>query len=219
MTKRRIMGIGKSSLLGLSVLMCGLLLAGCDEHIAVTRDPAIPVHKGSTWAWRPMAAPRAEGRRPVVSRDVISRRETIARDPYGSNDMVRERVRVAIEQTLSSKGLQQVNDPRDADFLVEYHLAVRKRDVTLQGVYPSSYPGVVCGRYGCWESWGWGPPVVSYENVRFREGTVVFDLVDQSSMRLAYRAVGQKPVNRHTFSQDEITEFVHHMLGKLKTSG
>ena len=205
--------------MGLSVLMCGLLFAGCDEHIAVTRDPSIPVHKGSTWAWRPMAAPRAEGLRPVVSRDVVSRRETIARDPYGSNDIVRERVRVAIEQTLSSKGLEQVSDPRDADFLVEYHLAVRKRDVTVQRVYPSSYPGVVCGRYGCWESWGWGPPVVSYENVRFREGTVVFDLVEQSSMRLAYRAVGQKPVNRHTFSQDEITEFVHHMLGKLKTSG
>jgi hypothetical protein len=47
----------------------------------------------------------------------------------------------------------------------------------------------------------------------------VFDLVEQSSRRLAYRAVGQKPVNRHTFSQGEITEFVHHMLGKLKIDG
>lgn len=212
-------GIGKSPLLAATVLICGLLLAGCDEHIEVTRDPSIPVHKGSTWAWRPMAASRDGDRRPVVSRDVISRRENIARDPYGSNDMVRERVRIAIEQTLSSKGLRQVSDPRDADFLVEYHLAVRKRDVTLQRVYPGSYPGVVCGPYGCWESWGWGPPAVSYENIRYREGTIVFDLVEQSSRRLAYRAVGQKPVNRHTFSQDEITEFVHHMLGKLKIDG
>jgi len=212
-------GIGKSPLLAAAVLICGLLLAGCDEHIEVTRDPGIPLHKGSTWAWRPMAAPGDGDRRPVVSRDVISRRESIARDPYASNDTARERVRVAIEQTLSSKGLRQVSDPRDADFLVEYHLAVRKRDVTLQRVYPSSYPGVVCGPYGCWESWGWGPPAVSYENIRYREGTIVFDLVKQSSRRLAYRAIGQKPVNRHTFSQDEITEFVHHMLGKLKIDG
>ncbi len=212
-------GIGKSPLLAAAVLICGLLLAGCDEHIEVTRDPGIPVRKGSTWAWRPMAAPRDGDRRPVVSRDVISRRESIARDPYGSNDIVRERVRIAIEQTLSSRGFRQVSDPRDADFLVEYHLAVRKRDVTLQRVYPGSYPGVVCGPYGCWESWGWGPPVVGYENIRFREGTIVFDLVEQSSRRLAYRAVGQKPVNRHTFSQGEITEFVHHMLGKLKIDG
>jgi hypothetical protein len=211
------MGIGKSSLLGAAVLFCGLLLAGCDEHIEVIRDTGIPVHHGNTWAWRPMEGSLAGIQRPVVSRDVISRRESIARDSYGRNDPVR--VRIAIEQTLSSKGLQQVSDPRGADFLVEYHLAVRKRDATLQRVYPSSYPGVVCGRYGCWESWGWGPPVVSYENVRFREGTVVFDLVDQSSKRLAFRAIGQKPVNRHAFTQGEISEFVHHMLDKLKING
>jgi hypothetical protein len=218
-TKRRIMGIGKPPLLGAAVLICGLLLAGCDEHIEVIRDSGIPVHQGNTWAWRPMEGSRTGNQRPVVSRDVISRRESIARDSYERNDLVRERVRIAIEQTLSSKGLQQVSDPREADFLVEYHLAVRKRDVTPQRVYPSSYPGIVCGRYGCWESWGWGPPVVSYENVRYREGTVVFDLVDQSSMRLAFRAIGQKPVNRHTFTQGEISEFVHHMLDKLKING
>ena len=217
----RTVGIGKSPLLAAAVLVCGLALAGCDDHIEVTRDPGIPVYKGSTWAWRPVAPARDEDRdrRPVVSRDVISRRGSIARDPAGSNDMVRERVRIAIEQTLSSKGLRQVSDPREADFLVEYHLAVRKRDVSLQHVYPGSYPGLVCGPYGCWESWGWGPPVVSYENVRYREGTIVFDLVKQSTRRPAYRAIGQKPVNRHTFSQDEITEFVHHMLGKLKING
>jgi hypothetical protein len=218
---RRTIGIGKSPLLAAAVLVCGLALAGCDDHIEVIRDPGIPVYKGNTWAWRPVAALRDDDRdrRPVVSRDVISRRESIARDPAGSNDMVRERVRIAIEQTLSSKGLRQVSDPREADFLVEYHLAVRKRDATVQRVYPSSYPGVVCGPYGCWESWGWGQPVVSYQNVRYHEGTVVFDLVKQSSRQLAYRAIGQKPVNRHTFSQDEITEFVHHMLDKLKING
>ena len=66
-------GMGKSPLLAATVLICGLLLGGCDEHIDVTRDPGIPVQKGSTWAWRPMAAPRDEDRRRVVSRDVISR--------------------------------------------------------------------------------------------------------------------------------------------------
>jgi len=28
-----------------------------------------------------------------------------------------------------------------------------------------------------------------------------------------------EPVHRDTFNQDEINEFVHHMLGKLKTNG
>jgi hypothetical protein len=200
-------------------MICGLLLAGCDDHITVTRDPDIRIPKGSTWAWRPMAPPRDADNRPVVSRDVIRRGETVTRESDANREIVRQRIRTVIEQTLSSKGLKQVSDPQAADFLVSYHVAVRRHDVTVERVYPGGYPGVVCGPYGCWEGWGWGPPEVSYENIRFREGMVVFDFVKQSSKRLAYRAVGQKPVHRDTFNQDEISEFVHHMLGKLKTSG
>lgn len=215
----RTKGCKKSSLLAVPLIFCGMLLAGCDDHITVMRDPDIPVPKGSTWAWKPAAPAKDSDRRPVVSRDVISRGETIVRDPDGNREMVRQRIRLAIEQTLSSKGLRQVSDPQAADFLVDYHVAVRRHDVTVRRVHPGGYPGLVCGPYGCWESWGWGPTAVSYENIRFREGTVVFDFVKQSTKRLAYRAIGQKPVHRDTFNQDEISEFVRHMLGKLKTSG
>jgi len=212
-------GTGRSLLVAASILFFGLLLAGCDDHIIVTRDPNIPVVKGSTWAWKPAAPPKDADRRPVVSRDVISRGETVARDSGANNQIVRERIRTAMEQTLSSKGLRQVSDPQAADFLVDYHVAVRRHDVTVERVYPGGYPGLVCGPFGCWESWGWGPPEVSYENIRFREGTVVFDFVKQSNKRLVYRAVGQKPVHRDTFNQGEISEFVRHMMGKLKVNG
>jgi hypothetical protein len=211
--------LNQSALLALTALFCGLLLAGCDDHITVIRDPDIPVTKGSTWAWRPVAPPKDADKRPVVSRDVISRRESVVREPDANREIVRQRVRTAIEQTLSSKGLRQVSDPQEADFLVEYHVAVKRHEVTVEHVYPGGYPGVVCGPYGCWEGWGWGPPQVGYENIRFREGTVVFDLVKQSTKRLAYRAIGQKPVHRDTFNQDEINKFLHHMLGKLKAKG
>jgi len=154
--KHRTKSLGKSPLLAASVLICGLLLAGCDDHVTVIRDPDIPVHKGSTWARKPVASPKEADRRPVVSRDVISRGETVARDPGANNEIVRQRIRTAIEQTLSSKGLRQVSDPRDADFLVDYHVAVRRHNVTVERVYPGGYPGLVCGPYGCWESWGWG---------------------------------------------------------------
>ena len=219
MMKFRMKDFGRSPVTAVSLLVCGLLLAGCDDHITVTRDPDIPVIKGSTWTWKPAAPPKDVDRRPVVSRDMISRGESVARESGANSEIVRQRVRTAIEQTLSSKGLRQVSDPQAADFLVDYHVAVRRHDVRVERVYPGGYPRLVCGPYGCWESWGWGPPEVSYENIRFREGTVVFDLVKQSNKRLAYRAVGQKPVHRDTFNQGEISEFVHHMLGKLKVSG
>jgi hypothetical protein len=213
-------GASKSLLLAASVLSGALLFAGCDEHITVIRDPDIPVIKGSTWAWRPLAPQKGKAsERPVISRDVISRGETVQREPDANREMVRERFRIAIEQTLNSKGLREVSDPQAADFLVEYHVAVRRHNVTVEQVYPGGYPGMVCGPYGCWESWGWGPPMVGYENVRFREGTVVLDLVKQSTKRLAYRAIGDKPVHPDTFNQGEVTEFVHHLLGKMKVKG
>jgi len=76
---------------------------------------------------------------------VISHGEPIAREPGANNEIVRQRIRAAIEQTLSSKGLRQVSEPRDAEFLVDYHVAVRRHDVTVERVYPGGYPGLVCG--------------------------------------------------------------------------
>jgi len=210
----------KSFLLSASALCCALLLAGCDDYVQITRDPDVRIPKLATWAWRPAAEqPKSRDTRPVVSRDVISRGETTARDTTANNEMVRQRVKTAIEQTLTSKGLTQISDPQAADFLVDYHFAVERHDATVRTGYPGAYPGVVCGPYGCWESWGWGPAAVGYEHIRFRAGTIVFDFVQQSTRHMVYRAIGERHVDRGTFTltQDEINGLVHHLLKDLKT--
>ena len=213
----------KSSLVVAAALCCGLLLAGCDDYVQITRDPDVRIPKLATWAWRPAPeqakARDPRGSRPVVSRDVISREETVERDTNANNEIVRQRVKTAIEQTLASKGLTQISDPRAADFLVDYQFAVERRNATVPVAYGGGYPGVVCGPYGCWNSWGWGPGVVGYERIRFREGTIVFDFVQQSTRHLVYRAIGEKHVHRDTFSltQSDINGLVHHLLKDLKT--
>lgn len=87
----------KSALLPLSALFCSLFLTYCDDHITVIRDPDIPVPKGSTWAWKPIAPPKDADKRPVVSRDVLSRRESVVREPDANREIVRQRIRTAIE--------------------------------------------------------------------------------------------------------------------------
>lgn len=215
-------GFRNSSLLTFAVLFCGLLLAGCDDYVQITRDPDVRIPKLATWAWRP-APEQTKARdsreaRPVVSRDVISRGETAERDTNADNEMVRQRVKTAIEKTLASKGLNQISDPGAADFLVDYHFAVERRNARVPVAY-GGYPGVVCGPYGCWDSWGWGPTVVGYEHIRFREGTIVFDFVQQSTKHLVYRAVGERRVHYNTFTltQDDINGLVHHLLKDLRT--
>jgi hypothetical protein len=207
-------GYKRSSLAAFAALCCGFLLAGCDDYVQITRDPDVRIHKLATWAWRPAREQaRERDTRPVVSRDVIARNETVARDTSANNEAVRQRVKAAIEQTLASKGLNQISDPQAADFLVDYHFAVERRSATV----PVNYPGVVCGPFGCWESWGWGP--VGYEHIRFREGTIVFDFLQQSTRHLVYRAVGEHHVDYDRFSltQGQTNGLVHHLLKDLHT--
>ena len=130
--------------------------------------------------------------------------------------MVRQRVKTAIEQTLAAKGLTQISNPEAAEFSVDYQFAVERRNATVPAVY-GGYPGVVCGPFGCWQSWGWGPTAVGYEHIRFRQGTIVFDFVQHSTKHLVYQAVGEKPVHPNTFTltQGDINGLVHQLLRDL----
>jgi hypothetical protein len=200
----------------------GLLAAGCDDHVQITRDPDIHITKGATWAWQPFTEPvAARDSRKVLSRDATPRNEPVAREVSAENQIVQDRVKTAMQQALTAKGLKQVSDPAAADFLVDYHFAVERRNATVQTVYPGAYPGLVCGPYGCWEGWGYGPAAVGYERIHFREGTIVFDLMQQATKHQVYRAVGEKALRRDTFSltQDEINGLVNHLLKDLKTKG
>jgi hypothetical protein len=219
-------------LLAAGAFLSLLFVAGCDDRVLITRDRDVRIPKNATWAWRPAVeeapAPRenrSENRtndnRPVVSRDEptrASRNQPVSRVPDPNDEVVRGRVKTAIEQTLTSKGFKQVSDPAAADFLVDYKFAVNRHSATVPVGYGGGYPGLVCGPFRCWESWGYGPAYVGYENIHFREGTIVFDWVQQGTKHLVYRAVGEKPVRRDAFSltQDDINSLTHHLLSDLK---
>ena len=211
----------KTALLAVAACLSGLALSGCDEYVRVTRDPDVHIARGETWAWRPDTPPPPErDNRRVVSRDTIRRPDaTRARDNEANSQIVQDRVRNSITQALSEKGLKQISDPVAADFLIDYHFAVERRNQTVQTVYPGGgYPGLVCGPFRCYEAWGWGPPELGYEHIRFREGTVVFDMLQRTDKHVVYRAIGQKPVQRDMFTltQNEINGLVHKLLKDLK---
>jgi hypothetical protein len=208
---------GKSPLLAAAAFLCVFALAGCDEHVTVIRDPDIPIPRHATWAWRPAAPPP---KNPVISRDVISRNgesERVAREEIADTETLRLQIKIGIEQTMNAKGFARVDDPQVADFLVDYHVGVHRHNVRVGYGGPDLYPVVVCGYWGCWETYRggyWGPP--GYETIQYREGTIVFDFTKQRTKRLAFRAVGYKEMNRPTLSQDNINDAVHHLLGGLK---
>ena len=213
-------------------LACGLFLSGCDDNnVEIIRDPDIRVAKGMTWAWRPANAPEGAGSRvdsrKVISRDVITPEQQpqpqqapqrLESNRDWNTEANRDVLKAAIAKNLQSKGLTQVPDPNIADFWVDYHVAVKTQTATIQRVYPGGYPGVVCGPYGCWSGWGWGPPEVAFQNVRYHEGTFVIDLALREPRKLAYRAISQKELkNNRTISPYMADEAVGHLLKGLKT--
>jgi Domain of unknown function (DUF4136) len=168
----------------------------------------------------PSAANREADGRPVVSRDVMTPAAAPTQHMESNRDWNTETNRAqlqqAIERALKSKGLVQVGDPATADFLVDYHVAVKMQTGVVQNVYPG-YPGIACGPYGCWSGWGWGPPEVEYRTVRYHEGTFVLDLALRNPKKLAYRAVSQKELNnKHTITPYQAEEAVNHLLKGLK---
>jgi uncharacterized protein DUF4136 len=209
---------GTSPRLVTGALLSIILLAGCDEHITVVRDTSIAIPQHATWAWRPAPPPP---KNPVISRDVIKRNgtegETVAREESADTETLRLQIKIGIERAMGGKGFVRVDDPQAADFLVDYHAGVHRHNVRV--AYAEPYPVVVCGYWGCWNTYGggyWGPPGVGYETIRYREGTIVFDLTKRTTGRLAFRAVGFKQMNRPTFSQENINDAVHHLLHDLK---
>ncbi|HEY2459972.1 MAG TPA: DUF4136 domain-containing protein [Candidatus Acidoferrum sp.] len=223
----------KTGMLAATAVLCGVALAGCDDHVIVDRNPEVRIQRHATWAWRPVEAAPApapgpaanaetrDGRR-VISRDEITRNDryndrngSVTRDPGADNEFVRGQIRVAVERNLAERGFVQ-GDPQTADFLVDYHVAVQQHNATVPVAYGGGYPGLVCGPWRCWESWGWGPVGYGYQNIRFREGMIVFDFVQHSSNKVAYRATGYKPIERRTFTQGEVNDLVHHLIKDLK---
>jgi hypothetical protein len=231
---RNLQSVGTTKRLLTAVAFVSLIFvaAGCDEYVRVTRDPDVRIPRNATWAWRPVVEEPVVARnnrnpnnptgdnRPVISRDEPTqtpRNQPAPRVPDPNDEAVRGRVKTAIEQTMASKGFKLVSDPAAADFLVDYKFAVNRGNERVPVGYPGAYPGLVCGPFRCWESWGYGPAYVGYENIHFREGTIVFDLMQHGGHQV-YRAIGEKPVRRDTFSltQDDINSLVHHLLKDLK---
>lgn len=222
-----------SAVLMAGFLAGGLFLSGCDDNVETLRDPDIRIAKGMTWAWRPLNAPEGAGpssntrdNRKVISRDVIGGQPQQPQQPQQrlesnrdwNTEANRDVLKAAIVRNLQSKGLTQVPDPNTADFWVDYHVAVKTQTAAIQSVYPGGYPGVVCGPYGCWSGWGWGPPEVAFQNVRYHEGTFVIDVALRDPHKLAYRAISQKELNnKHIISPYQADEAVGHLLKGLKT--
>src|SRR5437763_16302688 len=101
---------GRATFLAIGAIACTALLSGCDEYVHVTRDPDAHIARHATWAWRPAAeeASHRDSRR-VLSRDDLRHGETVTPDTDADSEVLRGKVKSAIERDLAEKGLKEAD--------------------------------------------------------------------------------------------------------------
>ena len=154
----------------LTVLLITLMLGGCASTPEVNFDyqPGFEFHRLRSYAWLESDKP--------PSRDIRI-----------DNDLVRNRVVVAVNDALQRKGFL-LSEAENADFLVTWFGAIDKRIQidTIDHFYDPFWGG---GYYGFRGSWG--PRHSSTRVSEYETGTLIIDFVTPLEKRLFWRGTGQ----------------------------
>ena len=172
---------------------------GAGGQVSVLSSGSAAVAPGATYAWAP-PLPGAK-----------------SRDPRIDNDIIRNRIKSAVDANLAAKGYRRIDDPRQANLLVAYHLGVQSKTEYQVDTFGGP-PGVACGFRGCIAGYGWGmygPPTTSVTPINYTEGQLMLDLTDSASGQLAWRAVSKKRVDSNDSDQASIDAVVADMVKAL----
>jgi len=116
------------------------------------------------------------------------------------SEIVDRRIAAAMETELVGKGFSSTS-ARDADFLITFYTAVRRRvDVTHVGWYGYR-----------WGYWGGGAGWVR----SYREGTLVIDIIDRRQRELVWRGVGEGAFTTSNPSDDKVAKRVAKVLQRF----
>ena len=107
------------------------------------------------------------------------------------------RIAATIQADLQAKGFDSTS-PRQADFLVTFYTAIRRRVVINNA-----------GWYG-WGRWGWrgGTRWVN----SYPEGTLVIDIIDRRDRQLVWRGVGESAFTKMNPSDQKVAKKVAKIM-------
>lgn len=186
------------------ILGASLSLGACSTaEISVDRDAAIVIPAASSYSWGKLA-------------DVAAPTPDTA---DFDNDIVRRRLQSAINAELQRQGLL-LSEQSTGRFEVSYHIGViRKKATEISRDMPMVSPMVRCGARTCWSSLNWGymgPPLETVREYEYREGSLIIDVRESDSGRLAWRGVYRDTLrNAGPITDETISKIVTQTLKGL----
>ena len=153
--------------------LAALSLACAAVRVSTDYDDEYDFTRLSTFAW--IDPPLREQARPE---DVPP-----SGDPFAYNTLLDKRVRDEVEAWLTSHGYRPAGAGESPDFLVRYDFLSRdvKRD---SPVFVSGGFGHYGGGYGSGVGYGYA------HSTDYQEGTLIHDVIDPASQRIAWRGSG-----------------------------
>ncbi|MDX1393539.1 MAG: DUF4136 domain-containing protein [Gemmatimonadota bacterium] len=155
-------------------------------------DPSGDFGSYQTYSWLPDAESEGSG---------------IAQDP-----LVDGRIRAAIDNDLTAKGFQKVDD--GGDFAVGYQISTRE-----EVSYTTMYSG--WGGYGYGYGY-WGPSVGMSSSSTTQHtstiGQLLIGVFDQGSKELVWRSTGEKTISDRQRSPEEAQENINNIISRVMES-
>jgi hypothetical protein len=179
--------------LTLTILAVSTLLGGCASP---QLTPVVDYNKSYDFSTVRTVALHHMPEDPEESRAILS-------------NETRERINLALLKTVEAKGMRVVEDARQADLLLSWHLVtedkVEERQVTTGAMADlMSSPAFIsyynrAAFYQCWECI---TPVSRTETHEYRVGTFIVDLIDPAAEKSMWRSVTSTRL-RGQFGKDQ----------------
>lgn len=132
-------------------------------------------------------------------------------NPLQLSDIQRERINSALTYALRNKGFEIIEDPRQADLLLSWHLITQhKTDVrTYQtpsyGMGYGGYRGY--NRYSAYNCWNCSPTRTEVSVQNYTQGTFIVDMIDPGMGKSVWRGVTQSRLKgKHSEDQGKYNE-------------
>lgn len=168
------------------------VLAGCTPYtVRYDYDSHASYASFKTWDWY-AASKKAQGKSDGVNNPIMDRR-----------------VRAAVERELAAKGLK-VEKSAEPDVLVTYYPVYRQGTV-----YTTTTVGT---HFGYWRPWGYGVGTQFTEARRYREGSIILEIVDNKTNQLIWQAVAEGALTGLTDPEDaeqQVSQAVNTMLSRF----
>ncbi len=178
---RKIATFGTAIILGFSALGCSTMTVRADH------DSQVDFGAYSSFA-------------------IFERQGKERRQPQMSG-LVDRRIVSSMASYLNAKGFQS-KPARDADLLVTFYTAIRKRVV----INNAGWYGY---RWHRWGGWGGGARWAT----TYDEGTLVIDIIDRRNRELVWRAVGEGAFSKSNPSDEKVEKRVGKLLQTFPPGG